>query len=211
MNKAMVWVKSHPYLTGAVVIVAGLAAYLIMSSRQSGGGQMVVSGAAGPSDSQIAASTQLQLAQMGAQVQLASIAAGANADVQGYQAQLALAQINAGYNHDALLVQQQLGMSQIEAQRDAQKQQTIGTILMSYLSSATTLGAIALSNPLKTTNSKQKSGFFGIGGGTTTSTSETSQHIDLPDIAAIIGQINGLNLTGSGNSNGNGGLLTGGG
>jgi len=81
MNRALAWVKGHPYLTGAVVIVAGLAAYLILSSRQGGGAVTVANGSTGPSDASIQANAQLQMASLAAGVQSQSL-----------QAQLAMAQ-----------------------------------------------------------------------------------------------------------------------
>lgn len=123
------YIKQHPYMFGAILLVFGLLFYLLLNRGVDANGEPVGSTTVvnpGPSDAQIAAGLQLQMAQLGAnasitaatierdtQIALAQIAATAN--TAGYQSQenlaaLALqgqlAEIQANYN---------LGKGQLEA------------------------------------------------------------------------------------------------
>jgi hypothetical protein len=99
-------IKSHPYMTAAIVIGGGLAFFFLsgwFTGGSSSGSQVYVDG--GPSDAEIASATSLQLAQISAGVANNQIGAelGATtiaADIAKLQAELAaslgLAQIEAG-------------------------------------------------------------------------------------------------------------------
>lgn len=171
MNKAMTWIKSHPYLTGAIVIVVGLAAYMILSARGVGGGvQYVDGGSAGPTDAQVAAQAQLQMAQVAAGVQTA-----------GYSAQIAMAQYQgqtdialADRSLDATLagIAAQLGMNQqnTAAQRDVALAQINSNVIMSgQQADMMKLMVLAMAKP-KTIKQLGKTGILG----SSTSTLPTS-------------------------------------
>lgn len=98
-------IKSHPYMTGAIVIGGGLAFFFLSGwfTGGSSGGQVIVDG--WPSDAEIASSTQLALAQIsagvannqiGAELGATSMATDLGKLQASLAAQLGLAQIDAG-------------------------------------------------------------------------------------------------------------------
>ena len=102
------YVKQHPVMFGAIVLVFGVLFWMLLNhkaSAGSGGGTTVVQ--SGPSDAQVAAGVQLQEAQLAAntQVALAQISAGANSANNDSQERLAalalqghLTDVQANYN-----------------------------------------------------------------------------------------------------------------
>lgn len=113
MNRVFAWIKQRPVLTGAIVIVAGLAAYLILSRGGGGAVQYVDGGATGPTDAQVAAQAQLSMASLAAGVQTQNIQA--NLAALQYQGQTDIAL--ADRSLDAAL-------AQIAAAASVQTQQT---------------------------------------------------------------------------------------
>lgn len=98
------WVKANPIKTGAAVIVGGIALYMLANSGGGGGSGQVITQSSGPNSEEIAAQTQIQLAQISA------AATGA-----GYQAQLAGQQVDA----QTQLALAQLGLQSSNAQLQA--------------------------------------------------------------------------------------------
>jgi hypothetical protein len=139
VHKIIEWIKSHPYETGALVLVAGVAAYFLLSAEQS-------SAASGSSSSdsdaaadyysaqlqmdQLSAESAAQTAQINAQEQQSSL--GASVDDNEIQAQLdatedqdtaaiQAAQISAGVTNNQTTAQVQV--AQIQAQSGTQQAQ----------------------------------------------------------------------------------------
>lgn len=151
MNRVFAWIKQRPVLTGAIVIVAGLAAYLILSRGGGGAVQYVDGGSTGPTDAQVAAQTQLAMAGLSAGVQAQSIQAQLAA--LQYQGQTdialadrsldaALAQIAAAAgvqtqqtaaSRDVALAQIQAGVTQSAQQADIYKLFALSTMKKSQL------------------------------------------------------------------------------
>jgi hypothetical protein len=112
----MVYVKSHPWLFGAIFLIFGVLLWIMLNRGATGasaGGTTVVN--PGPSDTQVAAGVALQQAQLEAntQIGLAQLSLAANAQNIDGQKELAglaltaqMADIQANFN---------LGKSQIEA------------------------------------------------------------------------------------------------
>lgn len=134
---SVVYVKKHPVMFGAIVVVFGLLFWLLLNRGSGGGsagGVSVVN--SGPSDAQVAAGTQLQLAQIGAnsQVQMGQLSlAAAAAQIEG---QTTIAQMELAYKTQELAAQHDLGEQTIQA----------------------SLGALQLqlNNQLQTTNSNNQ-------------------------------------------------------
>lgn len=82
-------VKKHPIATVGVVIGGVLLLALVMNAQGGGGGTTTVN--TGPTDAQVAASTQLQLAQLSVSAQSAQSAAQIAADQAKYGAEFNLA------------------------------------------------------------------------------------------------------------------------
>lgn len=96
------YVKGHPYTIGALVI-GGIVVFVLI--RRASGGTTVVAGSSGPSDAQLASSTNLALAQISAgvadnqtngELAAAKIQADLGGQVAGYQYQLGVLQTDAG-------------------------------------------------------------------------------------------------------------------
>lgn len=182
MAKVLDWVKAHPYSSAAIVIGGGITFFVLSGWGSGGGSTSSGSVSQGKSDAEIMAEAQIQAAQIQSQAQNA-----------GFGYQLEAAKIQAAYAAQESEYNFLLGKEQILASKEMYAIGAQTSIVNNYLQSATTLGVIALSNPITTTSSSKKGGgLFGLLGGgskTSTTTTQTPQVVPLPDLGSIIGQI----------------------
>lgn len=98
----LVWAKSHPLQTGAIVIIGGIL-FFVIATGGGGGGSTTAASPTGPSDDALlAASTSIQMAQISAgaassqvaaELEAARIAAGVKQDETSAAKDVALAQL----------------------------------------------------------------------------------------------------------------------
>lgn len=95
MEKAWIWIKEHPIAVVGVIGVLVIA-YMLFGS---GSGGTVVAGSSGPSDAQVAADAQLQMAQLGASVQTSGLNASLAATQSNNATQVQIADLSAQVAH----------------------------------------------------------------------------------------------------------------
>ncbi|HEY6019399.1 MAG TPA: hypothetical protein VIY48_05670 [Candidatus Paceibacterota bacterium] len=95
MEKAWIWIKEHPI---AIVGVIGVLVIAYMLFGSSGGGGTATS-SSGPTDTQVAADAQLQMAQINAGVQSTGISAALAATQSNNAAQVQIAGLSAQVAH----------------------------------------------------------------------------------------------------------------
>lgn len=100
------YVKGHPWTIGALVI-GGVVTFILIRRASSSGAQVVVAGSSGPSDAQLADSTNLALAQISAGVQ-----------TNQTNAELTAAQLQAGLQGTVASLEAALGAKQVQAGED---------------------------------------------------------------------------------------------
>lgn len=111
------YVKSHPWMTGIVVVVGAVVLFVILGAQSAGStsSQSVVSG--GPSDAEIAANAQIQAAQIQAQATAAQYSNQLAVAQIGAATQSEQSQLEAAVAQHALDVQEHLGLAETEANK----------------------------------------------------------------------------------------------
>ncbi len=167
--KIVEYVKSHPYMTGAIVI-GGVVVFVLLSGM---GGSVTSAGNTdtGPSPEEVQAAAGVQIAQ---------------AQAQGVAAQATAQREIAKYEHD-------LGIVGVTAARDTAYNDALGAVAEHYLDNRGSVQISALENPLN--YSSGKSGGFKIGfkgfslgaSGGSNHTNQTTQQFSWPSIDEVLG------------------------
>lgn len=168
--KIIEWVKSHPYMTGAIVI-GGALVFVVVGGFAGGGATTTANVETGPSPEEIAAAANIQIA---------------NAQAQGVAA-------NATAQREIAKLEHDLGVISVTAARDTAYNTALGSVAEHYLDNRGSVNIAALENPLNQSVTRGASGGFSfgpfkIGGGTSkTGTNQVQQTFTWPSIDEVLG------------------------
>lgn len=136
------WVKQHPWSTGILVVGGGLT-FIVLSGVLNKGSSsgVVVASSSGPTDAQLAASTNLQMAQISA-----GVASGQT------QAELAIETLKAQISGNSDVLNYQLGVKQTDDGLSATLAQIQASLAGLFSNNATQLGLAGITAGVQTDN-----------------------------------------------------------
>jgi hypothetical protein len=139
------YVKKNPLMFGMIVLVFGVFVYLYLNRGAVASTSTVVT-QSGPSDAQLAADAQIQIAQIGAGAQTQQLQAQLNATQLNDQAQISLAQISATSTDAQTAAETKTALANTDASLKALLAQTGAQVAMNQSNNNATVAYATIVN-----------------------------------------------------------------